>query len=62
MDKYNIDSTDSLQILKEFAKVRGFINKNCEIDIERTSKTLIKEYREGKFGKIILDTKIPQQH
>ncbi|UER68037.1 ribosome biogenesis GTPase YlqF [Borrelia sp. BU AG58] len=62
LDKCNIVSTDSLQILKEFAKMRGFINKNCEIDIERTSKTLIKEYRECKFGKIILDLKIPKQH
>ncbi|WP_182117497.1 ribosome biogenesis GTPase YlqF [Borrelia sp. A-FGy1] len=60
LDKYNIVSTDSLQILNEFAKARGFINKNCKIDIEKASKTLIKEYREGKFGKIILDTKLPK--
>ncbi|AHH14138.1 GTP-binding protein [Borrelia hermsii MTW] len=57
LDKYNIKSTDSLKILEEFAKTRRFINKKHAIDIERASKILIKEYREGKFGKIILDVK-----
>ncbi|WKC58186.1 ribosome biogenesis GTPase YlqF [Borrelia sp. P9F1] len=62
LDRYKIISTDSLQILEEFARARGFINKKCKIDIQRASKTLIKEYREGKFGKIILDLNIPKQH
>lgn len=57
LNKYNIISTNSLEILEEFAKTRGFINKKHKIDIERASKILIKEYREGKFGKIILDVK-----
>ncbi|AWG42997.1 ribosome biogenesis GTPase YlqF [Candidatus Borreliella tachyglossi] len=60
LDRYNISSTDPLQILEEFARTRGFINKNHEIDIERASKVLIKDYREGKFGKIILDIKKSQ--
>ena len=62
LNRYKIASTDSLKILEEFAKVRGFMNKKCKIDMQRTSKTLIKEYREGKFGKIILDLNIPKQH
>ncbi|ACH94869.1 conserved hypothetical GTP-binding protein [Borrelia recurrentis A1] len=53
--KYNIISTDTLKILEEFATIRGFINKKYGTDIESASKILIKEYREGKFGKIILD-------
>ncbi|WP_025400864.1 ribosome biogenesis GTPase YlqF [Borrelia crocidurae] len=53
--KYNIISTDTLKILEEFATIRGFINKKYGMDIESASKILIKEYREGKFGKIILD-------
>ncbi|AHE62953.1 ribosome biogenesis GTPase YlqF [Borrelia parkeri] len=57
LHKYNIISTNSLEILEEFAKIRGLINKKHTIDIERASKILIKEYREGKFGKIILDVK-----
>ncbi|WP_421622601.1 ribosome biogenesis GTPase YlqF [Borrelia sp. MN22-0132] len=57
LNKYNIISTNSIEILEEFAKIRGFINKKHIIDIERASKILIKEYREGKFGKIILDIK-----
>ncbi|UPA10783.1 ribosome biogenesis GTPase YlqF [Borrelia parkeri] len=57
LNKYNIISTNSLEILEEFAKIRGLINKKHTIDIERASKILIKEYREGKFGKIILDVK-----
>ncbi|BDU62690.1 ribosome biogenesis GTPase A [Candidatus Borrelia fainii] len=57
LNKYNILSTNSLEILEEFAKIRGFINKKHILDIERASKILIKEYREGKFGKIILDIK-----
>ncbi|WP_024653405.1 ribosome biogenesis GTPase YlqF [Borrelia persica] len=56
IEKYNIISTDALGILEEFAKTRGFMNKKY-VDIETASKILIKEYREGKFGKIILDLK-----
>ncbi|AHH08612.1 ribosome biogenesis GTPase YlqF [Borrelia anserina] len=57
LNKYNITSIDSLEILEKFARTRGFINKKNEIDLEQASKILIKEYREGKFGKIILDVK-----
>ncbi|BCR22053.1 ribosome biogenesis GTPase YlqF [Borrelia sp. HM] len=55
LKKYNITSIDSLKILEEFGIKRGLINKKHKIDIERASKILIKEYREGKFGQIILD-------
>ncbi|AGT27584.1 ribosome biogenesis GTPase YlqF [Borrelia miyamotoi] len=57
LEQYNITSTDSLKILEEFGRKRGFINKKYKIDLDRASKILIKEYREGKFGKIILDVK-----
>ena len=57
LKKYNITSMDSLKILEEFGIKRGLINKKYEINIERASKILIKEYREGKFGNIILDIK-----
>lgn len=58
LGKYDIISASPLEILEEFARKRGFINRKHTLNIERASKILIKEYREGKFGKIILDVKL----
>ncbi|MCD2349796.1 ribosome biogenesis GTPase YlqF, partial [Borreliella americana] len=46
---------NSLDILQNFAKARKLIGKKNELNLEKASKILIKEFREGKFGKIILD-------
>ncbi|AJA90434.1 GTPase [Borreliella chilensis] len=55
LKKYEAHSKNSLDILQNFAKIRKLIHKKNELDLERASKILIKEFREGKFGKIILD-------
>ncbi len=55
LKKYEIYHKNSLDILQNFAKARKLIHKKNELNLEKASKILIKEFREGKFGKIILD-------
>ncbi|MCD2319656.1 50S ribosome-binding GTPase, partial [Borreliella burgdorferi] len=55
LKKYEIYHKNSLDILQNFAKARKLIGKKNELNLEKASKILIKEFREGKFGKIILD-------
>ncbi|QFI14743.1 ribosome biogenesis GTPase YlqF [Borrelia sp. CA_690] len=53
--KYKIHQNNSIDILQNFAKARKLISKKNELNLEKASKILIKEFRDGKFGKIILD-------
>lgn len=56
--KYNVDydeSTPHIDILNAIAKKRGCIIKGGEIDLERVSKLLIMDFRNGKLGKICLE-------
>ena len=56
--KYNVDydeSTPYIDILNAIAKKRGCIIKGGEIDLERVSKLLIMDFRNGKLGKICLE-------
>lgn len=56
--KYNVDydeNTPHIDILNAIAKKRGCIVKGGEIDLERVSKLLIMDFRNGKFGKICLE-------
>ena len=45
--------------LENIAISRNWLTKNESPDTERTAKTILKDFREGKIGKFILDT-IPQ--
>ncbi len=56
--KYNVDydeSTPHIDIINAIAKKRGCIIKGGEIDLERVSKLLIMDFRNGKLGKICLE-------
>ena len=56
--KYNVDydeCTPHIDIINAIAKKRGCIIKGGEIDLERVSKLLIMDFRNGKFGKICLE-------
>ncbi len=56
--KYNVDydeNTPHIDILNAIAKKRGCIIKGGEIDLERVSKLLIMDFRNGKLGKICLE-------
>lgn len=56
--KYNVDydeCTPHIDILNAIAKKRGCIVKGGEIDLERVSKLLIMDFRNGKLGKICLE-------
>lgn len=56
--KYNVyydENTPHIDILNAIAKKRGCIVKGGEIDLERVSKLLIMDFRNGKFGKICLE-------
>lgn len=41
--------------LEEIAKSRNWILKNDMLDTERTAKYILKDYRDGRIGKFILD-------
>lgn len=51
---YKLD--DNVEItIDSIAKQRNWIKKNNEPDIERTASNILKDYRNGKIGPIILD-------
>ncbi|HHT50399.1 MAG TPA: ribosome biogenesis GTPase YlqF [Eubacteriaceae bacterium] len=57
IDRYNIDNLDreTLDILNDISKNRGFIVKGGEFDYLRTSEMLLDEFRKGTIGKISLE-------
>ena len=57
--KYGVDTDNNIQeieILKLIGKKRGCLIKGGEIDIERSAKMLITDFRSGKLGKICLES------
>lgn len=51
---YNLDEDSDLSV-ENIAKSRNWIIKGAEPDIERTSKFILCDFRDGKMGKFILD-------
>ena len=45
------------ELLEQAAKKRGFLVSRGEYDIERMANTLLKEYHEGKLGRLTLETR-----
>jgi len=57
-ERYKLETTDLDDILESFdkiAKIRGIAPRNNEIDYDLVSKVIIKDLREGKFGKVTFD-------
>jgi len=55
--RYKIDilPEDSVNILYEICRKRGFLLKGSEYDVERGVRTVLEEFRNGKIGKITLE-------
>lgn len=51
---YSLNELDDLTI-ENIAKTRNWIKRGSEADIERTSTFILRDFREGKMGKFILD-------
>lgn len=57
-ERYRIEPDPALngfELLEEAAKKRGFLVSKGEYDIERMANTLLKEYHEGKLGRLTLE-------
>lgn len=56
--RYSVDileNTTYVEILKMIGKKRGCIIKGGEIDLDRTAKIILNDFRYGKLGKICLE-------
>ena len=57
-ERYKIEADPALngfELLEQAAKKRGFLVSRGEYDIERMANTLLKEYHEGKLGRLTLE-------
>lgn len=54
-NRYQLSSMKKEDIRIEIAKKRGFLSKDLEYDNEKVSKTILKDLKEGYFGKITFD-------
>ena len=57
-ERYKIEPDPTLngfELLEQAAKKRGFLISRGEYDIERMANTLLKEYHEGKLGRLTLE-------
>ena len=57
-NRYKIEPDPNLngyELLEQAAKKRGFLLSKGEYDIERMANTLLKEYHEGKLGRLTLE-------
>ena len=55
--KYSFSDIDKIseELLQDIAIKRNYILRGGEIDIERTAKGIVQDFRKGTFGKIILE-------
>ena len=47
---------NGFELLEQAAKKRGFLVSKGEYDLERMANTILKEYHEGKLGRLTLET------
>lgn len=55
LDKEELDSTDSYELLKIIGKKRGMLVSGGEIDTERAAIMLLDEFRAAKLGRITVE-------
>ena len=56
--RYGVDTsnyTHDIELLERVGKKRGCVIKGGEIDLERTAKIILNDFRSGKLGKICLE-------
>ncbi|MBC2576774.1 ribosome biogenesis GTPase YlqF [Peptostreptococcus canis] len=58
IERYKIDQINEsgLDTMEAIGRKRGFIMGNKELDYTRTATTVLNEFREGKIGKITLES------
>lgn len=58
MARYNLSSLDNSieEIIENIAKNRGLVLKGNNVDYERTGLAIINDFRQGRIGKITLET------
>ncbi len=56
--RYNLEeiSVDPIKIIEQIGKVRGLLLKGGGVDLRKTCETIIKDFRDGKLGRISLET------
>ena len=56
IDKENLNRNEYvIELLEKIGGLRGFLMRGNQIDLERTSKSIIVDFRKQKFGKVILE-------
>lgn len=55
INKYKIEYTDANSYLEEFAKVKGHLLKNNEVDIMRSALLILNDLKNGRIGKITIE-------
>ena len=56
LERYGVDAGEkTLDIIENIAKKRALIINKTEIDYLRVSKLIVKDYRDGNFGRITLE-------
>lgn len=53
-ERYNVKGETPIELMEEIAKARKYTLRDGDYDYERTAKTLLDDFRKGKFGKITL--------
>lgn len=53
--RYKLEEIPNENTLEFIAKRRGFLLKGGAVDTERLAKTIIDDFRKGKFGKVMLE-------
>lgn len=54
-DKYKVEFKDVNSYLEDFARSKGHLLKNNELDIERSSLLILNDLKNGKIGKITIE-------
>ena len=54
--KLDVISDDAIESITEIAKKRGFLLRGGEYDLERASQMVITEFKNGKWGRIVIET------
>lgn len=55
-EAYQADSMDAVEVLNQVARVRACLLKGGELDTAKAAKLLIDDFRNGKLGRITLET------
>ncbi|WP_124066513.1 ribosome biogenesis GTPase YlqF [Clostridium sp. E02] len=54
-ERYEIQTEDALEMLKQVARVRSCLAKGGELDLAKASNLLIDDFRNGKLGRMTME-------